>query len=96
MKITAGTIANYNDTESNTVLQSLPWSITDDEGALLLEGNQSFPLDASTDDLRAFLSKRLATYQSDVATYDSAQALQAGLDNAANVASEINGLAITA
>lgn len=95
LKITAGDIIQYSDIDAGVVLQCVPWSITDDEDAILLDGKQSFPLEASSDEIRDFLTRRLAVYKDDVAISDGARDLQAGLDNAASVADEVSGTEIT-
>lgn len=93
MEITTGVVAQYQ-VEGET-LQSVPWSIKD--GATVLqEGSQSFPLSATADEVKAFLTQTLQVYQDDAARHAEASVRQAELDAAAQVASELSNITITA
>jgi hypothetical protein len=95
MKIQAGQVTQYNNPDDGTLLLAVPWSITNDDGSMLLDGTQSFPFDATGDDIKAFLSQRLTVYKQDVELSEQAAKHQAEIDRANAVAQEISGLVIT-
>lgn len=72
---------------------NLPWSITEND-EVLLEGNQSFPLETSSEEVVGFLNRRLATYREDAVRHLESESLQTALDSAAGVAGEVSGLEI--
>jgi hypothetical protein len=104
MKITVGTVTTESDIAAETSFLNVPWTISESHEAtadqpagdvMLIEGVQAFPLETSAADVQAFLSQKLTTYQENVALSDGAAALNAGLANAATVASELSGIEVT-
>lgn len=95
MKIQAGTAEQYQDIDQGVTLLAVPYTITDDTDTVVQERVQSFPLEATADDIKAFLTQSLQVYKDKVATHEEAKVLQAGLDNAGEVAAAISGITIT-
>lgn len=94
MQITTGAITQEQDIAAGAPFLNVPWAITKDD-VTLVEGVQAFPLAASSADIADFLSRKLTTYQENLALHLGAQELQAGLDNAAVVAEESSNLTVT-
>lgn len=95
MKIQAGTAEQYQDIDQGVTLLAVPYTITDDTDTVVQERVQSFPLEATAEDITAFLTQSLQVYKDKVATHEEAKVLQAGLDNAGAVAAAISGITIT-
>ena len=95
MKITSGQITQFQDIDSGTTVQNVPWQVTNDEDVVVHEGNQVFPLIASADEIRDFLTRVLVVYQEDLARFTAGQEGQAALENAEAVAGEISNISIT-
>jgi hypothetical protein len=94
MEIKVATVTQYQDVDSNTTLQAVPWSIVEGETELQ-SGTQSFPLEATADEIRAFLSQALQTYKDDAARHEETKAFQDSLDNATTVGAEISNTKIS-
>lgn len=94
MKIQAGEVTQYLDQDSGNTFQAVPWTITDDSGAVLFQATQSFDLSATVDEITAFLAQTLAVHQEDMARAEDSQALQVDLDNAVEVASQVSNIVI--
>lgn len=95
MKITTGTAYTERDIAAEQEFLAVPWSILDDTDTMLLEGVQAFPLLATSEEVNDFLNRKLATYKENVALHEGAKELQAGLDNAGEVAATISNLEVT-
>lgn len=94
MKIQVGEANQYQDIDAGVTLLAVPFTIQDDDGTVLSERVQSFPLDATEADITDFLNRALQVYQDNVARHAEAQVLQAGLDNSAEVAAAISNITI--
>lgn len=94
MQITAGTVNTYTDHDSQAVLQAVPWSVTDETGAVVHEGVQAFPLTASVEEIKDFLQQTLDVYKQDAERYEATKELQENLDAANATASEVSGITI--
>ena len=94
MKLIVGQVEQYQDHDSGTMLQRVPYQIVDDNGAQLMERHQSFPLEATQEEITAALQRALEVYREAVERHEGAKQLQAGLDNAAQVGAAITGLEI--
>lgn len=99
MKIVTGIVTTERDVAAETDFLSVPWQIVDgvdgtDTLATLSEGVQSFPVTTTEDEVRNFLQAKLVTFQANMATHEAAKELQAGLDNASEVAGKITNITI--
>jgi hypothetical protein len=94
MRLIVGKVEQYQDHDSGQTLQRVPYTIVDDEGVLLMERHQSFPLAATAEEITATLQSALAVYKDAVERHEGAKELQAGLDNASQVGEVITGLEI--
>lgn len=95
MKIITTTAVQQDDISEGKTVLAVPWQILDDNGDVLFEATQSFDLDASVDDIKAFLSQTLQTHIADVARNAEASLLQANLDASVQTARDISNLEIT-
>jgi hypothetical protein len=94
MKLIVGKVEQYQDFDSGQSLQRVPYQIVDDAGVQLMERHQSFPLTATTDEIKIALESALAVYKDAVERHEGAKELQSGLDNASQVGEAITGLEI--
>lgn len=94
MKIQVGTAQQYQDIDAGVTLLAVPFQILDDADVVVQDRVQSFPLDATQEDITELLNRSLQVYKDNVATHEAAKVLQAGMDNADAVASQISGLTI--
>lgn len=94
MKLNIGTAFQYLDLDSNKTLLEVPYQIVDDAGAILKEVRQSFPLEATQEEITASLTNALAVFKDEAAKSEQSIARQAALDNATKVAGTISGLSI--
>lgn len=99
MKIEIKEVTQYRDIDADETLQSVQWSISEaqegeENGMVLLTGIQSFPLTATAEEIKDFLTRRLEVYKQDVLSHERAQGLQDDLDHATKVAEEVGGLTI--
>jgi hypothetical protein len=92
MKIQVGQAEQYQDIGAEQTYLNVPFQILDDDGTVLQDRNQSFPLNATEDEIKEFLARSLQVYQDNVARYEASKALQEGMDNATQVAQAISGL----
>ena len=93
MKINVTNTDQYSDIDAGETRQRVSWEISEGD-EVLFEGNQSFPLTVTADEVKDFLSQCLSTHKADIARYEESKVLQEQLDNATSVADEINGLEI--
>lgn len=99
MKITTGIVTQERDIAADADFMNVPWQIVEaiensDDVHVLIEGAQAFPLSATQDEITDFLRKKLETYQENVAIYEGAKELQADMDNATEVSSQISNITI--
>ena len=94
MKIQVGTAEQYQDIGAGETYLAVPYSFVADDGALIEERSQSFPLTATQEEIVAFLNQALTVYQDNLARHQEAAKQQVALDNASTVAAAISGLTI--
>lgn len=104
MKITTGTAAQDMDIAAGVPFLQVPWQITETQEAtadqpagevVLLEGVQAFPLSVSEQEIKDFLARKLQTYQENVALHEGAKELQAGINNATEVAAQVTNISLS-
>jgi hypothetical protein len=95
MRITSGTAFIERDIAAEADVLAVPWQIHNDDETLAVEGVQAFPLTASEDEVRGFLSRKLKTYKENLALHEGSKELQAALDNGSAVAEKITGITVT-
>lgn len=95
MKIIAGKVTTERDIVAEKDFLNVPWTIVEDDGTLVHEGNQAFDLTASAQEVGDFLTRKLATYKENLAIHEGAKELQAALDNGQEVAGQITNLEIS-
>lgn len=93
MTIQAGSITQYLDVDSGTTCTNVPWRILDGE-TMLFEGNQSFPLTTSSEEVTDFLGRTLQVHIDDMVRYEASKAHQENLEKAATLATELSGTVI--
>lgn len=98
MKIITGEVTQDRDIAAEADFMQVPWKIVEPveggEDSVLTEGVQGFPLTATEDEVRNFLQAKLMTYQENLALHEGAKELQAGIDNATEVASKISNITV--
>lgn len=103
MQITAGTITQYLDIDSGDTFTNVPWVITEPHDGsdglppgerTVFEGNQSFPLTATKEEVTDFLARTLQVHIDDLARHESSKEFQANLESAANLSAELSGTVI--
>lgn len=95
MKITAGTMTQYQDIGAGATLMNLPYEILNDDGSVASEGNQSFPLTVTEEEVTGFLTTKLAVFKENTARFEATQEHQANLDSASAVADKVSGLSVS-
>lgn len=80
--------------DSETPILAVHYEIQDEDGNLLKESVQAFPLETTADEVREFAARSLAVYKENVERHEEAKKLQASLDNASEVAEALTGLTI--
>lgn len=91
MKVKIGQVEISVDPNSGVQFQRVPFEVCDDAGGVLMSRIQSFPLSASSAEIRADLVRAANVYRQDVERYEGTKELQAGIENASVVAEEISG-----
>lgn len=94
MKIVTGQATQERDIAADTTFLAVPWRIVDDSDTLALEGIQAFPLEASEEEITAFLNKKLATYKENDAIYQASKEFQAKSDNAQVISDQVSNITI--
>lgn len=74
---------------------AVPWEIQNDDGTMALEGVQAFPLATTPEEVQDFLSRKLTSYKENLGLHEGAKEIQAGIDNAQQVITQITGITVS-
>jgi hypothetical protein len=85
----------YTDESGNTLL-AVPFDIVNEAGETVTSMNQSFPLNASADDIKAMLSQHVAVYTEDSVRYEAGKEQQEALEASTAVIAEVSNLTVGA
>jgi hypothetical protein len=94
LTLKTGQAEQYSDPVTAEPRIAVPFELLDEAGNAVHAMRESFPADASIDEVREVLQRHLTVYQDDAARHAEASALQAKLDAGAETVSQISNLTL--
>lgn len=92
MKITLGTITTDHDIAAGADFINVPWTLFNDDDSIAQEGAQAFPLDATDDEIKAFVQQKIASYRHTLELSKAAEEEKQKRENANSIATNLSGV----
>ena len=84
----------YQDIEQNETRLRVPFQVLDEDGEVLTERIESFPISVKVSEVKETLKRHLDVYTDDHQRYEAGKEHQANLDQSQQVIDEISGLTL--